>query len=315
MFGELSGMEAEEVRIAMLNEITTNYEWYEHRCVAVLHQLDMSFSGWLGKHMKKNVRADCITLFALSVMYDQHTIVYNSKMPWCTKKWFGREGEGNLFTACHIHLLYIGDNMFVILRPIQQQSTTNHVSLSSLIPGCTVDVFSSNTETHVEYQFDAPDMTSNNDDMNNDCCVVDYYPNRVVSEHGNPVSHEVVTSDEDCIPLFPAFDEEINDEDDGPIEKLSDRFHIHQQEMAQECLEQDKQFMASSGIKNTSLPTVQKGTLASSGSNNTSPITVCGLPASSGFNNTLTNTQIGENATTQTVPVDNQAIWDLVSDK
>ena len=49
MFGELSGMEAEEVRIAMLNEITTSYEWYERRCMAVLNTLDMSLSRWLAR--------------------------------------------------------------------------------------------------------------------------------------------------------------------------------------------------------------------------------------------------------------------------
>ena len=315
MFGELSGMEAEEVRIAMLNEITTSYEWYERRCMAVLHTLDMSLSRWLGKHMKKNVRADCIALFALSVMYDRHTVVYNSKMPWCTKKWFGREDEGNLFTACHIHLLYVGDNMFVILRPITQQDTANHVSLSSMIPGCTVDVFSSNTETHVEYQFDAPNMTSINEHDNNDCSVVDYYPGGTGTVHNKTIEYENIPSDEDCVPFFPAFDEDVADTDDSSIERLSDGFHIHQQKLELERLKEDQEY--ASVIKNVIHDTSPEHSTASSGFNNTSEKTDI-LDAKVGVNPTAkSNTPASsgsKNTSEKTAPEDYQAITNLVSD-
>ena len=315
MFGELSGMEAEEVRIAMLNEITTSYEWYERRCMAVLNTLDMSLSRWLGKHMKKNIRADCIALFALSVMYDRHTVVYNSKMPWCTKKWYGREGEGNLFTACQIHLLYVGDNMFVILRPIPQQAAAKHVSLTSMIPGCTVDVFSSNTETHVEYQFEAPDMTSTNMDNDNDCNVVDFYPSGSGTVHNKTFEYENITSEEECIPLFPAFDEDIADTDGSSIERLSDGFHIHQEKLELERLKEDQEY--ASAIKGVRVDTSQEHSSASSGFNNTSEKTDIlddsgdehsnaqhNTPASSGFNNTSENN----------APEDYQVITNLVSD-
>ena len=55
MFGEFSGMDSEEVKMAMLKEITSNYNFYERKCMAILHKLDMNLSHWLGHHPNKNV--------------------------------------------------------------------------------------------------------------------------------------------------------------------------------------------------------------------------------------------------------------------
>ena len=205
--------------------------------------------------------------------------------------------------------------MFVILRPIPQQAASKHVSLTSMIPGCTVDVFSSNTETHVEYQFEAPVMTSTNMDSDNDCNVVDFYPSGSGTVHNRTFEYENITSEEECIPLFPAFDEDIADTDGSSIERLSDGFHIHQQKLELERLKEDREF--ASAIKDVRVDNLQEHSSASSGFNNTSektdilddsggehPKAQNNTPASSGFKNTSEND----------APEDYQVITNLVSD-
>ena len=212
MFGEFSGMDSEEVKMAMLKEITNNYNFYERKCMAILHKLDMNLSHWLGRHLKKNVRADVLAIFVLSVMYDRHTVIHTNSMPWCTKKFHNREGEGYLFSSCHIHLLGVGDDMFIILRPKPSSSLLQSTS-QSVIPGGSMEVFTSNTETHVEYTFELPKQTEYVGE--NDCEVMDYYPpvpqnTELTNEHqtANPQQSEV----------------DVISSDSGPCERLSDGY-------------------------------------------------------------------------------------------
>ena len=212
MFGEFSGMDSEEVKMAMLKEITNNYDFYERKCIAILHKLDMNLSHWLGRHLKKNVRADVLAIFVLSVMYDRHTVIHTNSMPWCTKKFHNREGEGNLFSSCHIHLLGVGDDMYIILR-LKPPSSLLQSTSQSVIPGGSMEVFTSNTETHVEYTFELPKQTEYIGE--NDCEVMDYYPpvpqnTELANEYqtANPQQSEV----------------DVISSDSGPCERLSDGF-------------------------------------------------------------------------------------------
>ena len=216
MFGEFSGMDSEEVKMAMLKEITNNYDFYERKCMAILHKLDMNLSHWLGRHLKKNVRADVLAIFVLSVMYDRHTVIHTNSMPWCTKKFHNREGEGNLFSSCHIHLLGVGDDMFIILRP---KAAPSLLQSKSYIPGGSMEIFTSNTETHVEYTFELPKQTEHVTET--DCEVMDYYP---------PVPQNTGTTKEYQIekPLVIAnphqSEVDVISSDSGPCERLSDGF-------------------------------------------------------------------------------------------
>ena len=212
MFGEFSGMDSEEVKMAMLKEITNNYDFYERKCIAILHKLDMNLSHWLGRHLKKNVRADVLAIFVLSVMYDRHTVIHTNSMPWCTKKFHNREGEGTLFSSCHIHLLGVGDDMYIILRPKPSSSILQSTS-QSMIPGGSMEIFTSNTETHVEYTFELPKQTENI--VGNDCEVMDYYP---PVPQNNELSNDYQT-------VNPQQSEvDVISSDSGPCERLSDGF-------------------------------------------------------------------------------------------
>ena len=211
MFGEFSGMDSEEVKMAMLKEITNNYDFYERKCMAILHKLDMNLSHWLGRHLKKNVRADVLAIFVLSVMYDRHTVIHTNSMPWCTKKFHNRDGEANLFNSCHIHLLGVGDDMFIILRPKLLPSLLQSTSQSA-IPGGSMEVFTSNTETHVEYTFELPKQPEYVGEK--DCEVMDYYP--PVPPNSEPNVYQPANSQE--------LEVDVISSDSGPCERLSDGF-------------------------------------------------------------------------------------------
>ena len=217
MFGEFSGMDSEEVKMAMLKEITNNCDFYERKCMAILHNLDMNLSHWLGHHLKKNVRADVLAIFVLSVMYDRHTVIHTNSMPWCTKKFFSREGEGNLFNCCHIHLLGVGDNMFIILRP---KATPSPLQSKSDIPGGSMEIFTSNTETHVEYTFELPKPSEK--DTETDCEVMDYYlpmPQNTIATEDNQTTETALIADDPCYAEAATLSI-----DSGPCERLSNGF-------------------------------------------------------------------------------------------
>ena len=117
MFGDFSGTDAATVKASML-EIATNFDWYQSRGRVVLNFTNCNLVGWLKQHQHdKSTQADELSLYALSHMYDQHTVVLNKNRPWCTIRWMGDLNESDFLKSCQVHLLYIGINMFVPLKP------------------------------------------------------------------------------------------------------------------------------------------------------------------------------------------------------
>ena len=118
IFDEFSGTNAEAVKLSMLGEITTNYDWYESRGCVVLNFSNHDLTGWLEHHLNgKCSCADEISLYTLSHLYDQHMVVLNKNRPWCTISGNGDPNESNFPKSCQVHLLYIGINMFAPLKP------------------------------------------------------------------------------------------------------------------------------------------------------------------------------------------------------
>ena len=117
IFGEFSGTDTEAVKLSMLDEITTNYDWYESRSRVILNFTNHDLAGWLEHHLNgKCSHADEISLYALRHLYDRHTVVLNKNRPWCTIRWTGDPNESNFPKSCQVHLLYIGINMFTPLK-------------------------------------------------------------------------------------------------------------------------------------------------------------------------------------------------------
>ena len=56
-------------------------------------------------------------MYALSHMYDRHTVILNRNWPWCTIRFTGDPSETDFTNSCNLHLLNIGLNMYAPLKP------------------------------------------------------------------------------------------------------------------------------------------------------------------------------------------------------
>ena len=128
IFSDFSGTDMATAKEEMLKEITENYDWYESRGRVVLNLDGLDLSLWLSKHFSnKTTRADELALYALSHLYNRHTVVFGKNRPWCTIRPTGDPKEADFVNSCHVHLLYIGVSMFAPLKP-RVHDVPQHVS-------------------------------------------------------------------------------------------------------------------------------------------------------------------------------------------
>ena len=118
IFGQYSNQTADAVRLSMLNEVTQTkerFDFYESTGFVCLRMKELSLDEWLQQQYHKMVRGDELAAFILSKLFNRHTMIHTAKKPWCTIMPTGQ--NYNFATACHMHLLFMGNNMFSILRP------------------------------------------------------------------------------------------------------------------------------------------------------------------------------------------------------
>ena len=65
---------------------------------------------------KPDTAADELAIFALSKMYGKHTVIYNKARPWTTLDPPYPMTETELHGNCQIHLVYVGKDLYGILR-------------------------------------------------------------------------------------------------------------------------------------------------------------------------------------------------------
>ena len=100
----------------MLKEITDHFEWYQDRGNVVLQMQSRTLMQWLHEHLKK-IRPDELALYALSHLYNRHTVVFGRGRPWCTIRPTDDPMEADFATSCQVHLLYLGEYIFAPLTP------------------------------------------------------------------------------------------------------------------------------------------------------------------------------------------------------
>ena len=77
---------------------------------------------WLTHQVEhKMAHADELAIYALSHLYNRHMVVFGKNRPWCTIRPTGDPKEVDFINSCHVHLLYIGVNMFAPLRPCRDR--------------------------------------------------------------------------------------------------------------------------------------------------------------------------------------------------
>ena len=174
-FGRLAGMDGTEVKKCMLHEVESQKKYYQARGNVVLSLMQTTIEDWIAMHRHKRARADELCIFALSVLFNRHTVIFTSTKPWCTMDPHGHEHHRNFLSICDIHLLNLGDNMFINLKPREESRV-----FSTLPPGVTMSIFNDTTQFHeISYEITPPvlDNIAQND-PEDDCTVLDYYPHR-----------------------------------------------------------------------------------------------------------------------------------------
>ena len=66
---------------------------------------------------KPEVAADELAIYALSRFFNRHTLIYTNVRPWTTLAPEHSPSVEVAHSKCQTHLVYLGQNMYGILRP------------------------------------------------------------------------------------------------------------------------------------------------------------------------------------------------------
>ena len=101
---------------------------------------ETSLKDWLMRQTHRTMRGDEITVYALSKLYNRHTMIHTARKTWCTILAVG--GNVNYAAVFHTHLLFMGNNMYAELHPKPLPHAAMQVSLAiksvTTIPTATV---------------------------------------------------------------------------------------------------------------------------------------------------------------------------------
>ena len=80
---------------------------------------------------KPTTSADELAIFALSKIYQRHTVIFNASKPWSTLEPDGEILVEELFENCQIHLAYMGKDQDATLhrKPIERAAPPSMKSM------------------------------------------------------------------------------------------------------------------------------------------------------------------------------------------
>ena len=76
----------------------------------------MVLNEWCDAIAKQTTSADELAIFALSKIYQRHTVIFNASKPWSTLELDGEMREEELFENCQIHLTYMDKDQYATLH-------------------------------------------------------------------------------------------------------------------------------------------------------------------------------------------------------
>ena len=117
----------------MLNEIACNFNWYRDKAEVFLQFKGQTLKAWLEYMYRKGRRCDELGIYALSVLYDRHTVVFGRGRPWCTIRPTGDPFESDFANSCDVHLLYVGDSVFAPLTPQRNNDNGEYDTLNTAL--------------------------------------------------------------------------------------------------------------------------------------------------------------------------------------
>ena len=101
----------------LADEVNGNLNWYDDTFHVVLRMKGISIEDWVKQQKLKQTPGDELTIFALSVFYQRHTIIYTRNCPWCTVRFTNTITPQELHDKCKTHLIYLGGGIYGQLYP------------------------------------------------------------------------------------------------------------------------------------------------------------------------------------------------------
>ena len=124
LFGAISQESAVDVRCKMVERIRLDPLYYKRIGHVILGFKNLVLNEWSDVMAKQTTSADKLTIFALSKIYQRHTVIFNASKPWSTLEPDSAMLEEELFENCQIHLAYMGKDQYAMLhrKPFIEQA-------------------------------------------------------------------------------------------------------------------------------------------------------------------------------------------------
>ena len=115
VFGDFSDHEPSEVRAAMLSYISEDLNYFRDVSWLNLNMHKKKLSQWLDAMRNQNTPADELATFALSRLYNRHSVIYTKNRTWCTIGTSKLLSEMDVYLSCDVRLVQMGSQNFVSL--------------------------------------------------------------------------------------------------------------------------------------------------------------------------------------------------------
>ena len=117
LFVALSEEEPENIRSDMISRIKHECNYYEHVGCNHLKRIGLNINQWLSLMESPSIFGDELMLFALARTFHRHVVVFTRNQCWNTIGSNEYISGDRLLEICDVKLLYIGQHMFVELKP------------------------------------------------------------------------------------------------------------------------------------------------------------------------------------------------------
>ena len=124
LFRVITQESATDVRSNMIARICLDPLYYKCIGHVILGFKNIVLNEWCDVMAKPTTSADELAIFALSKIYQRHTVIFNASKPWSTLEPDGEILEEELFENCQIHLAYMGKDQYATLhrKPFIEQA-------------------------------------------------------------------------------------------------------------------------------------------------------------------------------------------------
>lgn len=106
-----------QVRQNMLSTITTEFNWYNDVAFVCLQMHKTTLSKWIDKMQDPRYPADELAVYALSRIYNQHSVIYTKTKTWSSLGTTRPLSEKELYDTCKIRFVNLGKGKLVELVP------------------------------------------------------------------------------------------------------------------------------------------------------------------------------------------------------